>query len=88
VVKYNVHISIYGSTAINLGLFSSFFVFSTVGRSPWTGDQPVESPLPTDRTAQIQNKRVQISLPQVGFEPKILVFVLHALDHSATVIGI
>jgi hypothetical protein len=32
----------------------------TVGRTPWTGDQPVARPLPTHRTTQTQNKRIDI----------------------------
>jgi hypothetical protein len=38
-----------------------------------------------------QNKRIQTSMPQVGFEPTIPVFEraksVHALDGAATVIG-
>jgi hypothetical protein len=30
----------------------------TVGRNPWTGDQPVARPLPTHKTTQTQNKRI------------------------------
>jgi hypothetical protein len=30
------------------------------GRTPWTGNQPVERPLPTHSTAQTQNKRTDI----------------------------
>jgi hypothetical protein len=37
-----------------------------VGRTPWTGDQPVARPLPTHRTTQTQNKRTQTSMPRVG----------------------
>jgi hypothetical protein len=36
-----------------------FLNLYTVGRTPWTGDQPVARPLPTHRTAQTQNKRTQ-----------------------------
>jgi hypothetical protein len=32
-----------------------FLNLYTVGRSPWTGDQPVGRPLPTHRTTQTQN---------------------------------
>jgi hypothetical protein len=87
------YLSIYGSTALLLDLGScfSFLIFYTVGRTPWTGDQPVARPLPAHRTAQIQNKRTQKSMPQVGFEPTIPVFerakTVHALDRAATVIG-
>jgi hypothetical protein len=35
----------------------SFLIIYTVGRSPWTGDQPVARPLPT------QNKRIQYKHP-------------------------
>jgi hypothetical protein len=62
----------------------NFLIFYTVGRIPWTGDEPVARPLPT------QNKRTQTSIPRVGLEPKIPVFeraeTVHALYHAATVI--
>jgi hypothetical protein len=52
------------------------------------GEQPVAMPIPTDRTAQTQRRRTQ---PQGGFETTIPVFewakTIHALDRSATVIG-
>jgi hypothetical protein len=32
-------------------------LFYTIGRSPWTSDQPVPRPLPAHRTTQTQNKR-------------------------------
>jgi hypothetical protein len=51
-----------------------FLILKTVGRTPWRGDQPVTRPLPTHRTIQTQNKRVQTSLPWVGFESTIPVF--------------
>jgi hypothetical protein len=42
------------SPFLGLGLFFSFVIlFYTVGRAPWTADQP----LPTHRTTQTQNKR-------------------------------
>jgi hypothetical protein len=45
----------------------------------------------THRTEQTQNKRTQTYMPEVGFEPKVLVFErakpVHALDHAATVIS-
>jgi hypothetical protein len=69
-----------------------FFNPYTVGRSPWTGDQPVARPLPTHRTIQTQNKRTQTSMPRVGLEPTIRVFermkTVHALDRAATVISV
>jgi hypothetical protein len=50
---------------------SRCLILYTVGRTPWTGDQPVARPLPTHRTTQTQNKRTQTSMPLVGFEPTI-----------------
>jgi hypothetical protein len=68
---------IYGSTALCwvLARYLSFLTFYTVGRTPWTGDQPVARPLPAHRTAQTQKKRRQISIPRMGFESTIPVFV-------------
>jgi hypothetical protein len=52
------------------------------------GDQPVARQLPTHR---IQNKRIQTSMPRVGFERTILVFERTktdlALERAATVMG-
>jgi hypothetical protein len=48
----------------------SFLIIYTVGRTPWTGDQPVSRPLPKHRTTQTQNKRTQTSMPWVGFGPR------------------
>jgi hypothetical protein len=71
-------------------LFNSFN-FYTVGRTPWTGDEPVARPLPTHRTTQTQNKRTQLSMPVVRLESTIPVFewakTVHASDREATVIG-
>jgi hypothetical protein len=62
--------------------------FQTVGRTPWTGDEPVGRPLPAHRTAQTQIKRTQTSRPQLRLEPTIPVFeqlkTVHALDRGAT----
>jgi hypothetical protein len=67
----------------NLAVFQ-FLNLYTVGRTPWTGGQP----LPTHRTTQTQNKRTQTSMPRMGFEPTIPVFELaKTLDRAATVIG-
>jgi hypothetical protein len=69
----------------------NFFIFYTVDRTPWMGNQPIARPLPAHRTAQTQIKHTQVSMPQVGFEPTILVFdrpkTVHALDRTATLIG-
>jgi hypothetical protein len=76
---------------LGLGRFFSFLIFYTVDRTPWTGDQPVVRQLATHRTTQTQNKRTQISMPEVGLEPTIPVLerakTVHALDRTATVIG-
>jgi hypothetical protein len=37
-------------------------------------DQLVARPLPARRTTQTQNKRIQISVPPVGFKPRFPVF--------------
>jgi hypothetical protein len=59
----------------------------TVGRIPWTGDQPDARPLAT----QTQNKHKQTFMPCVGFEPTISAFerakTFHVLHCAATVIG-
>jgi hypothetical protein len=68
--KHSIYLWHY-SPLLDLGLFFSFLVLYTVGRTPWTRDQPVIRPLPAHRRAQIQNKFTQTSLPQVGFEPTI-----------------
>jgi hypothetical protein len=52
-----------------LAAFFTFVILYKVGRTPWTGDQHVASPLSTHRTEQTQNKRTQTSMPRVGFEP-------------------
>jgi hypothetical protein len=68
-----------------------FLDFYTVGRTPWTGDQPVVRPLPKHGAAQTQYKRTQTSMPQVGFESTIPVLerakTVHASDRAANVIG-
>jgi hypothetical protein len=42
---------------LGLASFSVFLILYTVGRTPWTGDQPVARRLPTHRTTQTHNKR-------------------------------
>jgi hypothetical protein len=77
--------------SLNIGGFFSFFIIYTIGRIPWTGDQPVARPLPTHSTAQTRNKHIQTSMPQVGFEHTNPAFkwakTVHALDRAATVIS-
>jgi hypothetical protein len=73
---------------LDLGPFFSFLILYIIGRTPWTGAQPVARPLPTHRTTQTHNKSTQTSMPRVGFEPTIPVFertkTVHALDRVAT----
>jgi hypothetical protein len=88
----SIYLSIYGSTAlVDLGRLFTSLILYTVGRTPWTGDQSVARPLTTHRTTQGQNKRTQISMPWVGFEPTIPLFEramrVRALDRAATVFG-
>jgi hypothetical protein len=78
-------LSLHGSIVLwTLAAFS-------VGKTPLTGDQPVDKPLPTHRTTQTQNKRKQTYMPRVGFEPTTPVFQraksVHFLDRAFTVIG-
>jgi hypothetical protein len=58
---------------LDLGHIFSFLIPYIVGRAPCAGNQPVARSLPTHRTAQTQNKRTQISMRRVGFEPTFLV---------------
>jgi hypothetical protein len=52
--EYDFPLYIYGSTAlVDLGRFFIFLILYTVGRTPWTVDQPVAKPLPTHRSIQI-----------------------------------
>jgi hypothetical protein len=93
-VEYDVYfvININGSTAIfrPFSLFSSLIIY-TIGRIPWTGDQPVAKPLPIHKSTKAENKHIQTSMLRVGFEPTSQVFfwvkTFHALEHAAIVIG-
>jgi hypothetical protein len=86
-----IYLSIYGSTVLLLGLvrFFSFLILQTAGRTLRTGDQPMS--LPTQRTAQTQNKRTQTSISWVGFETTVSAFErqkrVHSLYRAATLIG-
>jgi hypothetical protein len=46
--------------SLDLCRFFSFLFPYTVGRTPWTGDQPVARPLPTHMTTETQNKPTDI----------------------------
>jgi hypothetical protein len=59
-ISVSLSLSIYlwpYSHLLDVGHFFSFLILYTVGRTPWTRDQPVARPLPTHRTTQTQNKR-------------------------------
>jgi hypothetical protein len=85
----SIHIWLYSSCGA-WPLFQ-FLNLYTVGRNPWTVDQPVARPLPTHRTTQTHNKLTETSMPRVGFEPTIPILerakTFHALDPAAIVIG-
>jgi hypothetical protein len=74
------------SPLLGPGRLLSFVIVYTVSRTPWTGDQPVASPLTTHGTAQTQTKRTQ------RFEPTTPIFEQvktgHASDCVTTVIGV
>jgi hypothetical protein len=76
-VRLWVHSLNNGSTALCWSLASFFFGFVilyTVGRTPWTGDQPVARPLPTRRTTETQNKCTQTSMLEWDSNPRPPVF--------------
>jgi hypothetical protein len=86
------NLSTYGSTALcwSLPIFS-FLILHTVGRTPWTSEQPVARTPPIHRTTQAQNKRKQTPTPRVEIEPMTPAFerakTVRALDRTTTVIG-
>jgi hypothetical protein len=51
-------------------------------------DQPVARPPPTHRTTQTQNKRIQASMPRVGFEPTIPAFEQSKTVHVLYPLGL
>jgi hypothetical protein len=59
------------SPLLGPGLCFSFVILYTVGRTPWTGDQPVTRPLPTHRTVQTKNKRTQTSNASSGIRTHV-----------------
>jgi hypothetical protein len=90
-LSLSLYLSLRLYSPLDLGRLFSFLTLYAVGRTPWTRDQPIAKPLPTQRTTQTQNKRTQTSIPRVGFEPKTAVFergkTVHDLDRAAIVIG-
>jgi hypothetical protein len=77
------------SPLLDLGRSFCLLILYTVGRTPWTGDQPVARPLPTHRTTQTQNKLTQTPMPWGGPETHDLSVPASedSLDRVATVIG-
>jgi hypothetical protein len=67
--RFGTYLSTGTSLPLASGSAAAILYTYTVGRTPWTGDQPVTRPLPTHGTAQIQNKRRRTSITRVGFEP-------------------
>jgi hypothetical protein len=65
------------SPLLDLGRFFSFLLLYTVGRIPWTGDQPVARPLPA-HTEKHKHRINAYRHPRLefGFEPTITVFQL------------
>jgi hypothetical protein len=55
---------------LGLGRFFSFLILYTVGRTPWTGDQPAARPLLKQRTTQTQNKPTQYRHPCLEWDSK------------------
>jgi hypothetical protein len=96
----SIYPSIYLSTSIYLWLYSprgpwplfQFLNLYTIGRTPWTRNQPFARPLPIHRTTQTQNKRITTSMSRLEFEPTIPVFerakMVHVLDRVTTVIDV
>jgi hypothetical protein len=69
------------SPLLGFGCFFTYLVLYTVGRTPWTSDQPVARPLPKHRDT------VQTSMPRVRFGPTVPTFerakTVNALDRAA-----
>jgi hypothetical protein len=89
--NYSLFSSLWLYSPLDLGRFFSFLILYAAGRTPWTGDQPVATPLRTHRITQAQNKRTQTCMPRVGFEHTTPVLkrvkTVHALDVAVTVNG-
>jgi hypothetical protein len=76
------------SPLVGLGRFLNLLILYTIGKIPWTGDQPIARSLPTRRTTQTE--QTQTSMPRVGLEPTTPAFdwekTVYALDRAVTVI--
>jgi hypothetical protein len=82
-------VSIYGSTVLFVGpwqLFQFLDLFTQSVGLLGREISPSQGRYLLYRTAQTHNKRTQISMHPVGFEPAIAVFE-RALDRAATVTG-
>jgi hypothetical protein len=82
-VSFFFFLSLWLYSPLNLGRFFSFLIPYIVGRTSWTGYEPVARPLPTHRTTHT-------SMPRVGFDLTISVFerakTVHALECATAVI--
>jgi hypothetical protein len=93
IVRFWFVLSICGSTALcwALAAISVSWSLYTVGRTPWTGDQPVARTLHAHRTAYKHRISTQTSMPWAEIEPTIPAFerakTVHTLDCAAAVIG-
>jgi hypothetical protein len=85
VLCYGLFVSLWLYSHLDLGRFFSILIIYTVGRTPWTVDQPVARPLPALRTTQIQNKGTQH--PCLERDSNSLAKTVHALDRMTIVIG-
>jgi hypothetical protein len=86
-----IYLSTYGSTVlVNLSRFFSFLIYTRLVGLLGRGISPFQRRYQHTEQHK-QNKRTQISMPRLRFEPTILVFervkTVHALDRMATVIG-
>jgi hypothetical protein len=103
--RYNFYYFLYPFLLYHTLMVSRLLFFSldvyTIGRTPWTSDQPAARPLPKYRRTQTQNNvrarthkhthTHQTSMPEVGFQPTITASAwaksVHTLDRSATMTG-
>jgi hypothetical protein len=64
--RCHIHLSMALQPFVGPWPLFGFSIFYRVGRTHWTGDQPVARPLPTHRKTQTQNKRTQAFMTRVG----------------------
>jgi hypothetical protein len=66
------------------------WILQIVGRSPWTGDEPVARPLPTQGSTNMEQTRTgrHVSSGIRTYDPNdVWPKIFHALDLTATVAG-